>query len=158
MAKKLTLYSAFLVFALSLSYLESFINLAFIAPGLKLGLANLAVVYLIYKNHNFGAVLVNLARIILSALLFSGINTLIYSFLGAALSLIIMLILKRTKLSIITVSAIGACFHNIGQLIAALLFFPKSILLYLPVLIIGGAILGGIMGSITNVLVKRIKL
>lgn len=158
MSKKVTLYSAFLVLALALSYFESFIRFDFIAPGIKLGFANLAVLILIYKKDYFGAILVNLARIILSCLLFSGFNTFIYSILGAALSLIAMILFKKIKaFSIIAVSVMGAIMHNIGQLIAALIFMPISVFYYLPVLIISACITGSIMGVISKILIDRLK-
>lgn len=158
MAKRVTLYSAFLVLALSLSFLESLIPPLILVPGIKLGLANLAVIYLIYKNDYLGAVLVNLARIILSCLLFSGFNTFIYSIFGAALSLIIMCVFKRIKaFSIITVSCMGAVFHNVGQILASLIFMPITVFYYLPVLVITGLITGFIMGNISKILLKRIK-
>lgn len=158
MAKRVTLYSAFLVLALSLSFLESLIPPLILIPGIKLGLANLAVIYLIYKNDYLGAILVNLARIILSCLLFSGFNTFIYSIFGAALSLIIMCLFKRIKaFSIITVSCMGAVFHNIGQILASLIFMPITVFYYLPVLVLTGLITGFIMGNISKILLKRIK-
>ena len=158
MAKRVTLYSAFLVLALSLSFLESLIPPLILIPGIKLGLANLAVIYLIYKNDYLGAILVNLARIILSCLLFSGFNTFIYSIFGAALSLIIMCLFKRIKaFSIITVSCMGAVFHNLGQILASLIFMPITVFYYLPVLVLTGLITGFIMGNISKILLKRIK-
>lgn len=158
MAKRVTLYSAFLVLALSLSFLESLIPPLTIVPGIKLGLANLAVIYLIYKNDYLGAILVNLARIILSCLLFSGFNTFIYSIFGAALSLIAMCVFKKIKVfSIISVSCMGAVFHNIGQILASLIFMPVTVFYYLPVLIITGVITGFIMGNISKILINRIK-
>lgn len=158
MAKRVTLYSAFLVLALSLSFLESLIPPLILIPGIKLGLANLAVIYLIYKNDYLGAILVNLARIILSCLLFSGFNTFIYSIFGAALSLIIMCLFKRINaFSIITVSCMGAVFHNLGQILASLIFMPITVFYYLPVLVLTGLITGFIMGNISKILLKRIK-
>ena len=158
MAKRVTLYSAFLVLALSLSFLESLIPPVILVPGIKLGLANLAVIYLIYKNDYFGAILVNLARIILSCLLFSGFNTFIYSIFGAALSLIVMCVFKKIKaFSIITVSCMGAVFHNLGQILASLIFMPVTVFYYLPVLVITGIITGFIMGNISKILLERIK-
>lgn len=158
MAKRVTLYSAFLVLALSLSFLESLIPPVILVPGIKLGLANLAVIYLIYKNDYFGAILVNLARIILSCLLFSGFNTFIYSIFGAALSLVVMCVFKKIKaFSIITVSCMGAVFHNLGQILASLIFMPVTVFYYLPVLVVTGIITGFIMGNISKILLERIK-
>lgn len=158
MYKRVTLYSAFLVLALALSYFESLIPPIIFVPGIKLGFANLAVLYLIYKNDYVGAILVNLARIILSCLLFSGFNTFIYSVLGAALSLIIMCVFKKIKaFSIIGVSCVGAVFHNIGQLLASLLFMPITVFYYLPVLVITGLIAGFVMGIICKILLERIR-
>lgn len=158
MTKKVTLYSAFLVLALSLSYLESFISFDFLAPGIKLGFANLAVIVLIYKKDYLGAILVNIARITLSCLLFSGFNTFIYSLFGAVLSLIFMILFKKIKVfSVVSVSVIGAIMHNVGQLAAALIFMPISILYYSPILILSGIITGAIMGIISKILIKRLK-
>lgn len=158
MAKRVTLYSAFLVLALTLSFLESLIPPIILVPGIKLGLANLAVIYLIYKNDYLGAILVNFARIILSCMLFAGFNTFIYSVFGAVLSLAAMCIFKKIKVfSVVAVSCMGAVFHNVGQILASLIFMPITVLYYLPILVITGVITGFIMGNISNILLKRIK-
>ena len=82
-----------------------------------------------------------------------------YSLAGAALSLCVMLIAKKLgKLSVTGVSVLGGVFHNIGQIIVAMLVLEtQSLLYYLPFLIVIGTITGVLIGFVANLITARVK-
>lgn len=148
--------------ALILSYVESQIPPIFTAvPGIKMGLANIAVVFALYKLGWKEAVLISLLRVFLVSLLFSplGVMGLAYSLAGAALSLLGMIALKATGLfSSVAVSVTGGVLHNVGQIgMACLLLETARLVYYLPALALSGIAAGVLVGVVAAVLVKRIK-
>lgn len=144
--------------AMVLSYLESLIPLSFAVPGVKLGLANIAVVFVLYKLGAKEAVLVSALRIIWMAILFWNFLTLAYSAAGAVLSLTAMILLKRSeRFSAVGVSVTGGILHNAGQILVAMLIMETAqIVYYLPVLCISGIAAGVAVGIASAILIKRI--
>ena len=143
MAKRVTLYSAFLVLALSFSFLESLIPPIILVPGIKLGLANLVVIVMLYALNTYSAFTINMIRIILCSMLFGTFTSFLYSIVGGLLSFAIMLIIKKTdKFSPMGVSICGAIAHNIGQISVGIILMEEfKIAFYLPVLLITGALI-----------------
>ncbi|MDY4587082.1 MAG: Gx transporter family protein [Oscillospiraceae bacterium] len=144
--------------AMVLSYLESLIPLSFAVPGVKLGLANIAIVFVLYKLGAKEAVLVSALRIIWMAILFGNFLTLAYSAAGAVLSLTAMILLKRSeRFSAVGVSVTGGILHNAGQILVAMLVMETAqIVYYLPVLCISGIAAGVAVGIVSAILIKRI--
>lgn len=158
MAKKITTYGIITALCMVLGYLESLLPLSFIAPGIKLGLSNTAVLLMIAHGNKNGAFLVNITRIILSCLLFSGFSSLIFSLSGAIGSMAVMLLLCRVKqISIIGYSIAGGAVHNILQGFVAIIIMGNAVIYYFPILIIFGGISGAIVGISAAVLKKYIK-
>lgn len=156
--KKLTVLSLCIAIAMVLSFIESQIP-AFVAiPGVKAGLANIAVVYALYKLGWKEAILVSVIRVVLVSLLFGSIMSLFYSLAGAALSLAGMIVLKKTdKFSCIAVSVTGGVLHNIGQILIAGIILETDVLrYYLPFLLVSGTIAGIIIGILAAYLVRRV--
>ena len=146
-----------------LSYIESQIPPLFTAvPGIKMGLANIAVVFALYKLGWKEAGFVSLLRVFLVSVMFSplGVMGLFYSLAGATLSLLVMIGLKAAGLfSLVAVSVAGGVFHNVGQIVmACILLKTKEIVYYLPVLALSGIVAGVLIGLVAAALVKRIKL
>ena len=129
-------------------------------PGVKVGLANIAVIFALYKMGWREAIAVSVIRVLLVALLFGSVVSLAYSIAGAVISLSLMILLK--KLGIFTevaVSVVGGITHNIGQiLIAFLLLETKVVFYYLPFLMVSGVIAGIAVGIASALLIKRIKI
>ena len=150
----------FTLVALGLSYLEGLIPPLTSIPGIKLGLANLAVIFALYKFGVKSAFVVSLMRVFISFLLFGSVLSLAYSFSGALFSIMVMAIMKKSgKFSEIGVSVAGATAHNIAQILVAVLIFSVSeILYYLPVLMISAVISGIFIGITGAVAVRRIKI
>lgn len=156
--KKLVTLALCTAVAMILSYLESLIPLSFAVPGIKIGFANIAVIFVLYKFGWKEAGIVSLLRIIWLALLFGNAMTLIYSVCGAILSLSGMILLKRFgRFSEIGVSVAGGILHNAGQILAAMVLMDTAqIVYYLPVLVISGTVAGVVIGIVSAILVKRV--
>ncbi len=157
--KKITTCALLSALALMLSYVEAVIPFSAGMPGVKLGFANIAVLFAIYKLGGRYGLYVNLIRIVLSGLLFGTPFSTAYALAGGMLSLVAMLLLKRTGLfSVVGVSMAGGFFHNLGQLIvAALVVQTPQVFLYFPVLIFAGIATGIVNGIITTLTLTRLK-
>ena len=145
--------------ALVLSFLETLIPNMVPIPGFKIGLANFAVLLALYLFGFKEAVIVDLARIILAALLFGSFFSFWYALSGAACALIIEIIIKKTeKFSPIGVSVFGAVFHNIGQFIVAVILIKSlGILYYLPFTLLFCVLSGALNGYLVLILKDRLK-
>jgi heptaprenyl diphosphate synthase len=142
-----------------LSYVESRIP-AFVAiPGIKVGLANIAVIFTLYRFGVKEAITVSLIRVFLVSFLFGSIPSMFYSISGAVLSLTAMILLKKlTPLTEVAISVTGGVMHNIGQIIAASIMLSTNVVVYyLPFLLVSGTIAGIVVGIASAILVKRIK-
>lgn len=144
--------------AMVISYIESQIVISQIVPGIKLGLTNIVVLIALYRIDTKTAIGINVIRIILVAFTFGNMFSLAYSLAGGLLSIVVMIAGKTlNKLSIITVSILGAIFHNIGQIIVAMFVLETvSIAYYLFVLWIAGIFTGVIVGIVSGIIVNRI--
>ena len=142
-------FGVFTALALIFSYVETLIPFQIGIPGVKLGLANLIVVV---------ALLLSVTRIVLSGFIFASLFSILYSLAGGLLSLAVMVILKkRGSFSVFGVSMAGGVFHNVGQLIVAMLVVETfSVAYYVPVLLIAGVITGFIIGVVANEMLKRL--
>lgn len=158
MAKKIALYGILTSLALIFGYIESLFSLSFIAPGIKLGLANsVALLLLCFKDFK-GALLVNITRILLSALLFSSPFSLVFSLTAGTLSVVIMGLFSGIKsVSVIGFSVSGAAAHNLVQLTVASLILGRAVWWYLPFLLASAVIGGGIIGALSSIIFKKLK-
>ena len=157
--KKVAFLGLSITLAMVLSFVESQIPPLVALPGVKVGLPNLVMVFLLYKIGWKETVIVSLIRIFLISLLFGNIQTMTFSIAGAVLSLLVMILLKKTNVfSCITVSIVGGISHNVGQIIAACLWTETAqIAFYLPVLMISGTAAGAVIGLIAGMIVKRLE-
>lgn len=156
--KKIAFTGLLTALALIFSYIEALIPLTPAVPGIKLGIANIVVITAMYSLGARYAFSVNIVRVIIAGLLFSGFFGAIYSLAGALLSFFTMLLLKKTEIFSITgVSMAGGVAHNLGQIIAAAALVSNlQIFIYFPVLIISGVISGAIIGIIAYFTIERI--
>ena len=146
----------FTAFAMILSYVERLIPTFVAIPGIKLGLPNIAIIVILYKFGEKEAFIISMLRVLLSSLLFTNGITMLYGLVGAALSFVVMILLKNT-LSLVTVSILGGVVHNIGQIIVAYFILQTEQLMYwLPVLIISGVIAGTVIGLIAALTYKKL--
>ena len=156
---KITFLGLFTAVALVLSFLETLIPNIVPIPGFKLGLANFAVLLALYLFGFKEAVIVDLCRIILAALLFGSFFSFWYALTGAVFALLIELIIKKTdKFSPIGVSLFGAVFHNLGQfLVAVIVLKSPGILYYLPFTLLFCVLSGALNGYLVLILKNRLK-
>ena len=139
-------------------FIESLFSLSFIAPGVKLGLANsVALLLLCFKDFK-GALLVNITRVLLSALLFSSPFSLVFSLTAGLVSVVIMRVLSGLKgVSAVGFSISGAAVHNLVQLTVAAVLFGRAVWYYLPFLLISALLSGGLIGILSSIIFKKIK-
>ncbi len=157
---KLTTLALTVSFAIILSYIESRIPALVAIPGVKIGLANIAVIFTLYKLGIKEAAAVSFVRVITVSVLFGSPVSFIYSVSGAAVSLFSMVLLKKfTPLSEIAVSVVGGVMHNIAQTAAASVILGTNVVIYyLPYLLISGSVAGVAIGVVSAVLIKKINL
>lgn len=154
--KRFAILSIMIGLSLVLSYVDSLIPIVVTIPGIKLGLANIATIYVLYRLGIKEAIIVSILRVFLSALLFGTVVTLSYSIVGATLSLVIMIVFKQiSSLHMITISILGAVMHNMGQIaVAMFIMSTKEIIYYLPILVITGVISGIGVGLLAILVLK----
>ena len=159
-SKTVALAGICVALALILAYIEVLLPPLFSAvPGIKMGLPNIIIVFLLYRRGPAWAGIVSLLRILLVSMLFGNAMALMYSLAGGVLSLAVMLILKKLNaLSPVGVSVAGGVTHNIGQIIMAVLLLDTVQLgYYLAVLAVTGTVAGIVIGLCGAFLVKRIS-
>ena len=158
---RLAMLGVFTAVALVLSYVESLLPPLWTAvPGIKMGLPNIIIIILLYKLGVKEAALVSLIRVLFSSfLLFGSGMMLIYSVVGATLSLVLMAICKKLNIfSTVGVSVVGGISHNLGQILVAIALFDTTQLgYYMIVLSITGTIAGVFIGVAGALLLKRLE-
>ena len=155
--KRLVLLAMLTAVAMILSYVESLLPSVGI-PGVKMGLANIAVIFALFRFGWKEAAALSLVRVVLVSLLFGSVGAMLYSLAGAVLSLAVMALLRRIdRFSTVGVSVAGGVAHNAGQILMAMLILQtRQLLGYLPVLAVAG-IGGGILtGLAAALLIRRI--
>ncbi len=154
---RLAVYTAL---AFIFSYIESLIPLPIPIPGIKLGLANLVIIIVLYQSGLAAAFAVSMIRNILNALTFGSLFGLFYSLAGSVLSLLAMEGLRRMKrceFSIVSVSSLGGIVHNMGQLAVAAILVGPVILHYLPFLYFAGLIAGVLIGVLGDLCIRKLR-
>lgn len=152
--KGVTKTAAFIALAVMLGYIESLFPP--LMAGVKLGLANCVVITVIYTQGWREAWIVSLLKVVLCMMLFGSITSFIYSLSGAVVSLIVMLIARKSGLfSLLAVSSLGGLFHNMAQLVCAYFIIGKGVLLHLPVLCLSGLVCGVLTGVAAQIIIKR---
>lgn len=147
--------------ALVFAYVESLLPpLVAAVPGVKLGLPNIVVIFLLYRFGLKEAAAVSFVRIAAVSLLFGNPMTFAYSVAGGLLSIAVMTLLQKTdRLSTVGVSVAGGVFHNVGQILMAMLLLGTAELgYYLMVLAVTGTVSGIFVGLCGHFAVTRIPM
>ena len=143
--------------AVVISIIESYFTfIGSIVPGLKLGLANIVIVFALYKYSFKTAISISLVRVLVVALVRTGFGiNFLFSLGGAIFSIIVMVLVKKTKLSVIGVSVLGSIFHSIGQVLIGMIVLDNyNVIYYLPYLLIFSIPTGILIGIIAKRLLK----
>ena len=155
--KRLVLLAMLTAVAMILSYVESLLPSVGL-PGVKMGLANIAVIFALFRFGWKEAAVLSLVRVVLVSLLFGSVGAMLYSLAGAVLSLAVMALLRRIdRFSTVGISVAGGVAHNAGQILMAMLILQtKQLLGYLPVLAVSGIAGGVLTGLAAALLIRRI--
>ena len=158
-SSKVAQYGLFAALAILMGYVEMLIPLPLLVPGMKLGLANVIIVIVLYHMDTKSAFFISLVRVLMSGLLFQGFAGLLYSLAGALLSLAVMALLKKTgKVSITGVSVMGGVFHNVGQIIVAAAVVENiKMAYYLPFLLVTGVVTGFVIGAVARLALRYLQ-
>ncbi len=158
--KRITMLALCTSVALLLSYVEMLIPPIFTGiPGIKMGLPNVAIIFVLYRLGAKEAAIVSFVRLVITSILFGNITMFWYSLAGAVLSLAVMILLKKLDiLSTVGVSVAGALMHNVGQILVAMwLMHTSQIGYYMIVLSITGTIAGILIGLTGGYVIKRFE-
>ena len=158
--KKIAFVGVLASLAMVLSYFELLLPPIYAGlPGIKMGLPNIVIIFALYRFGIKEAAAISFVRLICVSLLFGTVMTFAYSLAGAALSLLLMWLLKHLDLFSITgVSVVGGISHNIGQILVAILLLGRfEIGYYLIVLTVTGTVAGTLIGIAASYLLKLLK-
>ena len=138
--------------ALVLSYIETFIPLPVPVPGVKLGLANVAVLIALKVMDVKSAALVAFVKVLAAGFLFGNPVMMLYSAGGTVLAFVAMAALSRIRsLSVVLVAIVGAVLHNIGQIaVASVILGTPAVWVSAPLLVIAACVTGALSGIATN--------
>ncbi len=155
---RLVRLSLYITLSIIISIVEGVIP--FGVPGVKLGLANVFTLVVLYQYSDKDALVVLLVRLFIVSV-YRGLltPTTAISVAGGLSSFLIMFSFKKIKIfSIISVSVMGSVFHIFGQMgVAAMYFGPNSVLYLLPILILLSIPTGILVGIVSNIINNRLS-
>ena len=160
-AKKIALLGLCTAIAMVFAWIESLLPpLVAAVPGIKLGLPNIVIVFVLYRFGWREAASVSFVRIVAVSLLFGNPVTIAYSLAGGFLSLLGMTLLKKTDLLSTTgVSVAGGVLHNAGQILMAMLIMSTAGLgYYFIILAVTGTVSGIFVGLCGGFAVRRVRI
>jgi heptaprenyl diphosphate synthase len=156
--KKVAICGMLIACALVLSYVETLIPLPLPVLGIKLGIANAVSLIALYRLDGKAAMTINVGRIVLAGVMFSGMSAMLYALAGGILSVVVMIALKRAGIfSIVGVSVAGASAHIFGQIaLAALVIQSSAIFMSLPILLVSAIASGFFVGYLTHLIFRHL--
>lgn len=155
---KIALMGVLTAGAIIIAIIESFIPSIGI-PGIKLGLANIVILVILYEIGVVEAIVVDLSRVFIVGLLRGTLISMgfLMSLTGAVMSLGIMILLHLVlkKFSIVGVSVIGSVFHVAGQILIAMAFLGTVyIVYYFPFILLSAIITGVLVGIVAQLIIR----
>ena len=143
---------------LVLGFIESLLPVAAGVPGIKLGLSNGVLMFALYMLDAPTAFILMLLKVLLSGLLFGGVSAMMYALAGGVCSMLGMILLKKLKFNLITVSMVGAVLHNLGQVLLAMLILETDQLIYyMAILLLVGLACGAVTGIAARATISHMK-
>lgn len=159
--KRFTRLTMLLALSVVLNIIESFIPFFNgVIPGLKLGLANIIILVVLYMFSFKEAIYVSVLRVVLVGILRTGLFSISFFFSlgGAMLSIFTMFLAYKTKLSVIGVSVLGSISHSVGQILMAVLIMHNTyIIYYIPWLLLFSVPTGVMTGLISKSLMENLE-
>ena len=156
--KRLTRCALLTAIALAIFVLEAQIPIPFPVPGMKLGLSNIITLFALFSFGWKDALAIVVIRILLGNLASGQVMALLYSLGGGLLSFAGMALLCRivTAKQVWAAGAAGGLLHNLGQMAVALAATRTTgLLVWLPVLLLGGLGTGLFTGLCAQLLLRR---
>ncbi|MCR5107190.1 MAG: Gx transporter family protein [Lachnospiraceae bacterium] len=158
---KITKLGLMLALSVIMGYVEYLIPLPIGIPGVKLGLANIVILYVTVTCGPLEALLILILRILLNGFMFGNVFSMIFAFSGGIPAWLGMTFAhkfhKKLDLSLTGTGMIGGTIHNIGQLTAAVFLVDQlKVIYYLPILLLSGLITGGITGTLCMAVIRRL--
>ena len=158
-ARKVASSGLLLALAVLFGYVEAIIPVPMPVPGMKLGLANIVIVTILYLAGWKEAIVISALRVLIIGFLFGNLFSISYGLAGTALSILGMALVRKTRrFSVVSVSALGGVLHNCGQILVATLVvigFPWK--WYLPVLMLAGLGAGIVTGFLNRLIIPRVR-
>lgn len=143
---------------LVLGFIESLLPVSAGVPGIKLGLSNGVLLFALYMMDAPTAFVLMLIKVLLSGLLFGGVSAMMYALAGGICSMLGMILLKKLRFSLITVSMLGAVLHNLGQVVLAMIILETDQLLYyMAILLFVGLACGAVTGVAAKATIGHMK-
>ena len=143
---------------LVLGFIESLLPVSAGVPGIKLGLSNGVLLFALYMMDAPTAFVLMLIKVLLSGLLFGGVSAMMYALAGGICSMLGMILLKKLRVSLITVSMLGAVLHNLGQVVLAMIILETDQLLYyMAILLFVGLACGAVTGVAAKATIGHMK-
>lgn len=153
--RRIALSGLLFALAMALSFIEGTLTIPGLLPGMKLGLANIVVMYALFFMGPRQALVLDVLKA-LFVFLVSGFTAGFLSLCGGLLSLLVMWVLYYKlpfRPTWFILSVCGALSHNIGQLLGAGLILSSAMsLYYAPVMLV----LGLVMGALTSLTLRAI--
>lgn len=159
-AKQLTRDALLCAIALTIFMIEAQIPALVPIPGVKLGLANIVTVFAIFVYGPKDALAILLVRVVLGSIFSGQITTILYSLAGGLLCFCVVVLIRKilTERQIWVASVVGAIFHNIGQVLVAMLITSTwRLVVYLPILMVSGILAGLFTGLCAQFLYRKLK-
>lgn len=159
-AKQLTRDALLCAIALTIFMIEAQIPTLVPIPGVKLGLANIVTVFAIFVYGPKDALAILLVRVVLGSIFSGQITTILYSLAGGLLCFCVVVLIRKilTERQIWVASVVGAIFHNIGQVLVAMLITSTwRLVVYLPILMVSGILAGLFTGLCAQFLYGKLK-
>ncbi len=158
-SRKIAEMGLLLALAVLFGYVEAIIPVPMPVPGMKLGLANIVIVTVLYLAGWKQAIIISALRVLIIGFLFGNLFSITYGLAGTALSILGMTLARKTgRFSVLSVSALGGLLHNCGQILVAVLVvigFPWQ--WYLPLLMLAGLSAGTVTGILNRLVLPRVK-
>lgn len=159
-AKQLTRDALLCAIALTIFMIEAQIPALVPIPGVKLGLANIVTVFAIFVYGPKDALAILLVRVVLGSIFSGQITTILYSLAGGLFCFCVVVLIRKilTERQIWVASVVGAIFHNIGQVLVAMLITSTwRLVVYLPILMVSGILAGLFTGLCAQFLYGKLK-
>ena len=158
--KKIVRLALFLALGVVLNIIESMLPILIPIPGVKLGIANTIGLIVLYYYGPKEYTLIGFLRVLLVALLRTGIGSIsfILSLSGWLLStLFVLFVYNFKKVSIFGLSMSSAVMHGVGQIIMVVFIYSlPEMINYLPILIVSGIISGNVLALLCSELLKKL--